>query len=107
MKKIICMLLAAIMLAFSLASCAKDPGGQTPDGTTTAAPDAPDTTAPESESVTNGLPPELLYKGETVAFVSRDADFVRDEVSVDEEDGDVIHTAITRRNSLIDRKSVV
>lgn len=102
MKKIICMLLAAIMLAFSLASCAKDPGGQTPDGTTTAAPDAPDTTAPESESVTNGLPPELLYKGETVAFVSRDADFVRDEVSVDEEDGDVIHTAITRRNSLME-----
>ena len=48
----------------------------------------PSAPKPESEAVTNGLPPELSYKGETIVFVSRDSDFVRDEVSVEENDGD-------------------
>ena len=100
MKKIICLLLAVIMLAVPLVACSdpeKPDGG---DGTTTAGtPDAATTAAPESESVTNNLPNELSYKGETVTFISRDYDYVRDEVSVDQDDGDVIHTAISRRNS--------
>lgn len=100
MKKIICLLLAVIMLAVPLVACSDPEKPDGDDGTTTAGtPDAATTAAPESESVTNNLPNELSYKGETVTFISRDYDYVRDEVSVDQDDGDVIHTAISRRNS--------
>ena len=99
MKKLTCLLLAVLMLAMSLAACSDPTDPNKGDETTTAAQGVPVSTVPESESVTNGLPDDLKYPGETVAFISRDYDYVRDEVSVEDEDGDVIHTAIMRRNS--------
>lgn len=98
MKRFISLILALLLTAFTLVSCADKPDG--PDDATTTADAAPATSeVPESEAVTNGLPPELSYKGETIVFVSRDSDFVRDEVSVEENDGDIIHAAIAKRNA--------
>jgi len=98
MKRFISLILALLLTAFTLVSCADKPDGPD-DVTTTADAAAASSDTPESEAVTNGLPPELSYKGETIVFVSRDSDFVRDEVSVEENDGDIIHAAIAKRNA--------
>lgn len=103
MRKFISLLLAALMLLFSLTSCA-DNMDNVGDENTSTAPLAETTATPESEGVTNSLPKDLVFNGETVVFGSRDADFVRDEISVEEDDGDMLHSAIRKRNDDIENR---
>lgn len=103
MRKFISLLLAALMLLFALTSCA-DNTGNVGDENTSTAPLAETTATPESEGVTNSLPKDLVFNGETVVFVSRDADFVRDEISIEEDDGDMLHSAIRKRNDDIENR---
>ncbi len=102
MKRIICLLLSAMLLALLLTSCAEQTDD--PEKTTNAEASVAATDPPESEAVTNSLPPDLKYSGETVVFLSRDADFVRDEITVEQEDGGVISSAIIRRNDDVENR---
>ncbi len=104
MKRIISLVCALLMLLLSLSACAQRGNG---DDTTT--PPAADTTlggsAESTEApVTDGLPQDLSYPGESVVIVNRDFDYVKDEISVDEDDGDMLHSAISRRNSSMEER---
>lgn len=100
MKKVISLICALLMIALSLASCV-----QSGNGDTTTVPPQAETTASDvttAVETTDCLDEGLSYPGETVVILSRDADFVRDEISIADEDGDVLHSAIIRRNSTIE-----
>ncbi|MBQ7592176.1 MAG: hypothetical protein IJU46_06595 [Clostridia bacterium] len=88
-------LLALLMTVLAAVSCA--------DGTGS----ADITTVPgASAAVTTEAPPEtdkyeigdnlpvLNYGGATINILSRDHDWFRDEIKVDADDGDVVHSAI-------------
>lgn len=106
MKKTIAFLLAVLMLAAVCVSCANDPSPE-PSDETTAAPEANNTTeaaVSEAPAVTNSIPESVRYDGETIAFVSRDADYVRDELTVEDDSGDILQSAISRRTADIENR---
>ena len=61
MKRFISLILALLLTAFTLVSCADKPDGPD-DVTTTADAAAASSDTPGSEAVTNGLPPELRQR---------------------------------------------
>lgn len=104
-KKIIAFILAALMLSPAIVSCAetKTPESETTDlSATTTTPAPTEETEPELQSAT--LPADLDFKGETVIFLSRDSDFVNDEVSVDDLNGAMVNDAIYRRNEKVQQQ---
>ncbi len=102
MKRIIGLMCALLMVVTSLSACVKSGNGET---TTATLPQADTTVDALTEiETTDSLPQNLAYPGETVVILSRDADFVRDEISIAEEDGDVLHSAVIRRNSSIENR---
>ncbi|MBR6781578.1 MAG: hypothetical protein IKM33_00060 [Clostridia bacterium] len=71
MKKLLCVLLAALMLVCTLASCANGPNGPVTSETTTAAGTGPaDTGEVESEATLNV--PDTRYEDEELCFLTRD-----------------------------------
>ena len=103
------MMLAIVMLALTAVSCG---GGKTEDSvaTTTAAADvvteATATTVAETTKDPNAsdLPEDLNYNGEIINIISRDSDWVRDEIWVKEINGDVVNDAVYQRNTAVEER---
>ena len=111
LKRALSLLLATAMLALTVVSCGSS---DTPaeQGTTTAAPATDVTTEATTEQPTettknpaaSDLPEDLNYSGETITIISRDSDWVRDEIWVKEINGDVVNDAVFQRNSAVEER---
>ncbi len=103
-KKTLALILAILML-LPLVACANTGAGNettAPSGngpTTTLTPE--DTEEPVLQSKT--LDPNLNFGGETVTFISRDYDFVNDEIMVEDINGAVVNDNIYRRNEKVQK----
>lgn len=104
-KKIFALILAALMLLPMIAACAETSGGETvtisPDAATVAPAGTEDTTPAETELQSAVLPDNLNYAGETVIFLSRNSNFVNDEVAVEDTNGSMVNDAIYKRNEKV------
>lgn len=104
-KKVLSLILAVLMILPMAVACAETP---TEGETTTAGPTAI-TTAPaaseeipeETELTSKTLPSDLKYKNETVVFFSRDREFVKDEVMVEDINGSMVNDAVYKRNEKV------
>ncbi len=96
-KRILCGLLASLLLAGSLASC-----GNSTEGTDTA-----QETVTFAEEVGTGddLPADLDFKNETVTFISRDKEgWTRGEISVEGLKGDPVNDVVFERNKAVESR---
>ncbi len=106
MKRKLALILASLMLATCFVACAGD--GESKDTTaapaasTTAAP--ADTTAPVDEGPADPLPADLKFTGETVRFLARDRDWMDDEISVDDINGEVVNDAVYKRQQKLEER---
>ncbi len=102
MKKAIALLLALLMLIPSVISCA-DPDSKDQDDS-----NAETTTEPvngETEEIKSALiPADLNYGGETVTIVSRDFNFVVDEILVEEINGMYVNDSVYRRDERVQKQ---
>lgn len=111
-KRALSMILAAAMLVLTVVSCGNSAEPSDPQDTTTAAVAGEATTAATTEQVTettkdpnaSDLPDDLDYTGETIHIISRDSDWVRDEIRVNELNGDVVNDAVYNRNSVVEER---
>ncbi len=111
--RILACLLALLMLCLTAVACA-DNGDEdigedvdtTPDaGAQTTPADVPEETTTANEyQVEDGLPADLKFDGETVHVLSRDNDGSRDEISVDDYNGEPINDAIYERNIEVENR---
>jgi hypothetical protein len=107
--RVMSLMLAVAMLAITAVSCGS---GKTeePAATTTAANDvtteATTTAAVETTKDPNAsdLPDDLNYNGETINIISRDSDWVRDEIWVEQINGDVVNDAVYQRNAVVEER---
>ncbi len=107
LKRVISLLLVSAMLVLAAVSCGNSTE-QGDTGTTTVGGEA--TTATTTEQVTettenpnaSDLPKDLNYNGAEITVISRDSDWVRDEIWVSEINGDVVNDAIFVRNSAVE-----
>lgn len=110
LKRIVSLLLVTAMLALTAVSCGNggDRGGEDTSTTTTAPAGEVTTegtfatTETTMDPATSDLPPDLDYTGETVSLISRDSDWVRDEIWVDQINGDVVNDAVFQRNAAVE-----
>ena len=106
-KKVLSLILAALMLLPMAVSCAETPeeGANTSDNSvlTTAAPSGSEVAEvpEETELASKTLPANLKFNGETVTILSRDASFVSDELWVDDQNGSIVNDAIFKRNAKV------
>ena len=102
--------LVIAMLALTVISCGKsEPAQGTPDTTTALSGDATSaatTAATEATKDPNAsdLPDDLDYTGETITIISRDSDWVRDEIWVEQINGDVVNDAVFARNATVEEQ---
>ncbi len=106
-KKTFALILAVLMILPMIVACADPNGGETTtapeNNATTTAPDG--TQAPEETELKSAvLPDDLKFTGETVVFLSRDYDFVRDEIMVEGSNGNVVNDAIFSRDEKVQAK---
>ena len=112
LKRALSLLLVAAMLALTAVSCGSGADQGEPQDTTTAAVGGEATTTAATEQVTettkdpasHDLPEDLDYTGETVNIISRDSDWVRDEIWVQEINGDVVNDAVYARNGAVEEQ---
>lgn len=108
MKRIISILLALMLLALTLLSCAQpnDAGDAdtTPADTTAAVVGGDVTTDGGSQTGVDDtpvsadpLPEDLRFDGETIRIISQDRDWVKDEVTVDDMNGEPVNDAVYNR----------
>ncbi len=111
-KKTLALILAVLMLIPMIVSCADTGAGETttaPQGNTatTTAPSGDGsgeiTEAPETELKSETLPEGLNFNNATVRFLSRDYNFVRDEILA-EDDGNVVNTAVFNRDERVQQQ---
>ncbi len=104
MKKIriMCALLAMLMLFGSFASCAEnDETVETDSQSVTAA----DSESTDEEQVQDDLPADLRFEGEEIVIISRDREgWTADEISAEAVSGNVISDAIIERNKKIEER---
>ena len=97
------MLLTTVSLSFT--SCSETKSG---GDTTTAATDVGDTTTAEEVKskydVGDNVPDTLKYNSEVITIISRSRDWVKDEVSVEDDDGGTISGAVMRRNKVVENR---
>ena len=97
------MLLTTVSLSFT--SCSETKSG---GDTTTAATDVGDTTTAEEVKskydVGDNVPDTLKYNSEAITIISRSRDWVKDEVSVEDDDGGTISGAVMRRNKVVENR---
>lgn len=98
-KRILCALLASLMLAGVLASCATGKEDDVEESKETAAATEEDT------AIRDNLPGNLNYGGDTVTIISRDMEgWTRGEVSVDGLNGDPVNDAVFERNKAVESR---
>lgn len=97
--KLISLVLAVLMMAVALVSCA-----DTGDGNNTTA--GPVTTNPSSSNsdVVPTVPDGVTYPGQTINVIASNYDWFKDEIYVDQETGSAIPDAIWKRNDLVKTK---
>lgn len=103
-KKILALFLSILMLLPILISCAEtqDVEDTTASAASTEAPAVTeDTTPAETELISMTLPSDLKFGGATVTILSRDASFVSDEISVEDQNGSMVNDAIYKRNEKV------
>ncbi|MBQ4139879.1 MAG: hypothetical protein IJD70_00940 [Clostridia bacterium] len=104
-KKLLSLILALLMLIPMAVACAETPteeGGTSENpAATTVAPAGSDETPDSTELISNTLPGDLKFGGETVVFLSRDSAFVNDEISVDDMNGSMVNDAVYKRNEKV------
>ena len=112
LKRALSLLLVAAMLALTAVSCGNSAEPSDPQNTTTAVVGSEATTTAATEQATettkdpaaHDLPDDLNYTGETVNIISRDSDWVRDEIWVTEINGDVVNDAVFARNAAVEEQ---
>ena len=112
LKRAISLLLVSAMLALTAISCGNSTEPDEPQDTTTAAVGGEVTTVATTEQATettkdpnaSDLPDDLSYNGETINIISRDSDWVRDEIWIEQLNGDVVNDAVFQRNSAVEER---
>ena len=107
LTRVMSLMLAVVMLAITTISCGSNKTEDTAAATVASADistDATTTAAVETTKDPNAsdLPENLNYNNETITVISRDSDWVRDEIWVSEINGDVVNDAIFVRNSAVE-----
>lgn len=109
LTRMLALTLAIAMLALTAISCG---AGKTEESaaTTTAVADVTteatteQTTETTKDPNTSDLPEDLNYTGEVINIISRDSDWVRDEIWVEQINGDVVNDAVYQRNSAVEER---
>ena len=97
--RILASLLAALMLTSTLTACAN--GDEPP--AETKKPGQSTSAADEETDLTDNLPDNLNYGGETITFISRDRDGWYDrEIWIDNINGEPINDAVYERNKIVE-----
>ena len=117
MKRIFSVLLALLLLSLSLLSCAQpgdtDNGETTPADTTAAVgdvggdvtgPNGDETTADDTHVSLDPLPEDLRFDGEVIRVISQERDWVRDEVTVDDQNGEPVNDAVYNRQMAVENR---
>lgn len=109
MKRTISLLLAALMLSLSLSACAQSDAPDSPDTTAPAGIDTAETlpaetTTPAETAPADPLPADLRFEGEKIRFLSQDRDWVDDEISVAELNGEVVNDAVYQRKQTVEER---
>ena len=110
LKRTVSLMLAVAMLALTAISCGSGDKTNGEDSTVTTPPaaeattESTTTTVPETtvDPAASDLPADLDYTGQTVSIISRDSDWVRDEIWVDQINGDVVNDAVFQRNAAVE-----
>ncbi len=107
MKKIVALLLAMLTVLTVFCACATPEGPDDPDDTTPA--NNPTETTPAEETTAGKYEiddtlPELNFGGETFTILSRGRDWTRDEVSVEDMNGEPINDAVYNRNIAVESR---
>ncbi len=97
MKRTLALLLSALLLAVTLAACADD----APQNTDTTVAPAAESTAAPVETTYDPLPVDTRYDGQTLRVLARDHTWVKDEITVDEMNGEVVNDAVFRREEML------
>ncbi len=102
MKKLTALILAVLMLLPTAIACAEPTQGNT-DNSNVATTTAPvnDETTDDLEIKSELLPANLNYGGETVTILSRDYNFVVDEILVEDINGMVVNDNVYRRDERV------
>ena len=114
MKRVVSILLALMLLTLALLSCAQpndaDDAETTLADTTPAAggdvvvPGESETTANETPATPDPLPEDLRFDGETIRVISQNRDWVSDEVTVDDINGEPVNDAVYSRKLLVENR---
>ena len=111
MKKIIALLLAMLTVLTVMCACAtpETPDDQTVETTPAAQTPTDAVTTPAEETTADKYEvgdslPELNFGGETFTILSRGRDWVRDEVSVEDMNGEPINDAVYNRNIAVETR---
>lgn len=96
----ISLFMLAKMLISGLIACSEQPDDGTE--TTTAAGSSEESTS--EEVTTQDNLPELDFAQAEIRFISRDSDWVRGEIAVDDQSGDLINDAIYNRNIAVEER---
>lgn len=101
------LMLIMLITALSLTACSNT----TPNGgdETTTSPAAAETTAePEvtksKYEIGDEIPATMTFNKEKIAFVSRDRDWVNDEITIEDDDGGLISTAVVKRTANVESR---
>ena len=93
------LVMAAVLLTFTACTNPAETEETTPAaGTTDSSPEG-ETEAPWQDNL-----PELDFGQQEVRFISRDSDWVRGEIAVGEQTGDLINDAIFNRNIAVEER---
>ena len=112
LKRALSLLLVTAMLALTAVSCGNGADQADPQDTTTTAAVGDVTTEAVTEQTVettrdpaaSDLPDDLNYNGEVINIISRDSDWVRDEIWVKEINGDVVSDAVYARNAAVEEQ---
>jgi ABC-type sugar transport system, periplasmic component len=91
------MLIFVMILSLIIIGCSENSNSQN-DNVTTKADDTDVTTEETSEEFLDNLPADLDFGGNSVAFLVREEQAWKDEIAVEEENGEIINDSIYYRN---------
>ncbi len=100
-RKILAMLLAALLTASAITSCG---GGEGTETTPSAAETTPAETEPEETEITDDLPEGLAFTGESFTILSREDLQWENEMCTDELSGDIVNDAIYNREITVEER---
>lgn len=100
-KKTLALILCILMLLPMAVACAETGAGTTTTAENQVATTVADQDPEETELKSSALPDDLDFKQATVVILSRNSDFITDEICVDDINGSIVNDNVYRRDAKV------